>query len=171
MTKSVLSLLYTVKPVFKTTWEIGTAWELRTATSVPTCRSTQYIHCQMDLGNKTTAEFRTDFDSPLAVPNSQVKLYVIYNVEWNIRLWNWQGHLHDKGLLKTHQWWSLCLKRSTGPAYLVSSRRPERGRPLWHLDVNGDALIVCVTWTLILVTVTWQEPWQASTPVKEVTPS
>ncbi len=25
----------TVKPVFKTTWEIGTTWELRTATSVP----------------------------------------------------------------------------------------------------------------------------------------
>ena len=26
---------YTVKPVFKTTWEIGTIWELRTVTSVP----------------------------------------------------------------------------------------------------------------------------------------
>ncbi len=27
--------IYTVKPVFKTTWEIGTTWELRTAISVP----------------------------------------------------------------------------------------------------------------------------------------
>ncbi len=26
---------YTVKPIFKTTWEIGTTWEIRTATSVP----------------------------------------------------------------------------------------------------------------------------------------
>ena len=30
-----MSLWHTVKPVFKTTWEIGTTWELRTATSVP----------------------------------------------------------------------------------------------------------------------------------------
>ena len=29
----------------------------------------------MDLGNKTTSEFRTDFDSPLGVPNSEVSLY------------------------------------------------------------------------------------------------
>ncbi len=29
----------------------------------------------MDLGNKTTSEFRTVFDSPLGVPNSQVSLY------------------------------------------------------------------------------------------------
>ncbi len=35
----------TVKPVFKTTWEIGTTWELRKATSVP--RSIHYI--EMDL--------------------------------------------------------------------------------------------------------------------------
>ena len=42
---------YTVKPVFKTIWEIGTTWELRTATSVP--RSIHYI--EMDLRNKTTS--------------------------------------------------------------------------------------------------------------------
>ncbi len=61
----------TVKPVFKTTWEIGTTWELRTATSVP--RSIHYI--EMDLRNKTTSEFRTVIDSLLDVPNSQVSLY------------------------------------------------------------------------------------------------
>ena len=60
----------TVKPVFKTTWEIGTPWELRTAISVPI--SIQYI--EMDLGNKTTSELRTDFHSLLGVPNSQVSL-------------------------------------------------------------------------------------------------
>ncbi len=61
----------TVKPVFKTTWEIGTTWELRTATSVP-----GFIHyVEMDLRNKTILEFRTVSDSPLGVPNSQVPLY------------------------------------------------------------------------------------------------
>ena len=58
----------TVKPVFKTTWEIGTTWELRTAISVP-----RYIHyIEIDLRNKTTSEFRTVFDTPLGVPNYQV---------------------------------------------------------------------------------------------------
>ncbi len=61
----------TVKPIFKTTWEIGTTWELRTATSVP--RSIYYI--EMDLRNKTISKFRTVFGSPLSVPNSQVPLY------------------------------------------------------------------------------------------------
>ncbi len=64
--------LCTVKPVFKTTWEIGTAWELRRATSVS--GSIHYI--EMDLRSKTTSEFRTVFDSPLGVPNSQVPLYI-----------------------------------------------------------------------------------------------
>ncbi len=64
----------TVKPVFKTTWEIGTPWELRTAASVP--GSIHYI--EMDLGNKTTSEFRTVFDSPLGIPNSQVPLYILH---------------------------------------------------------------------------------------------
>ncbi len=62
--------MHTVKPFFKTTWEIGTTWELRTATSVH--RSTQYI--EIDLRNKTTSEFRTVFHSPLGIPNSQVPL-------------------------------------------------------------------------------------------------
>ncbi len=54
-----------MKPVIKTTWEIGTPWELRTATSVP-----RFIHyVEKDLRNKTTSEFRTVFDSPLGVPN------------------------------------------------------------------------------------------------------
>ncbi len=62
----------TVKPVIKTTWEIGTPWELNTATSVP-----RFIHyVEMDLRNKTTSEFRAVFDSPLDVPNSQVPLYM-----------------------------------------------------------------------------------------------
>ncbi len=61
-----------MKSVFKTTWEIGTTWELKTATSVP--RPIHYI--EMDLRNKTTSEFRTVFDSPLGVPNSQVPLYM-----------------------------------------------------------------------------------------------
>ncbi len=64
---------HTVKPVFKTTWEIGTPWELRTATSVPRC--IQYV--EMDLRNKTTSEIRTVFLSPLGVPNSQVALYIV----------------------------------------------------------------------------------------------
>ncbi len=64
----------TVKPVLKTTWEIGTTWELRTCTSVP--RSIHYI--VMDLRNKTTSEFRTDFHSPLGVPNSQRQLVMLY---------------------------------------------------------------------------------------------
>ncbi len=62
---------YTAKPVFKTTWEIGTAWKLRTATPVP--RPIEYI--EIDLRTKTTLEFRTVFHSPLGVPNSQVPLY------------------------------------------------------------------------------------------------
>ncbi len=62
----------TVKPVFKTTWEMGTTWELRTVTSVP--RTIQYM--EIDIRNKTTSEFRTVFHSPLGVPNSQVPLYV-----------------------------------------------------------------------------------------------
>ena len=63
----------TVKPVFKTTWEIGTTWELRTATSVP-----RYLHyIEIDLRNKTTSEFKTVFDSPLGVPNFWVPLYIV----------------------------------------------------------------------------------------------
>ncbi len=68
----ICEILTTVKPVFKTTWEIGATWELRTATSVP--RSMQHI--EMDLRNKTTSEFRTVLDSPFGVPNSQVPLYL-----------------------------------------------------------------------------------------------
>ncbi len=45
---------YSVKPVFKTTREIGTTWELRAATSVP--RPIQYT--EMDPRKKTTSEFR-----------------------------------------------------------------------------------------------------------------
>ena len=63
----------TVKPVFKTTWEIGTTWELRTSTPVP--RPIQYI--ELDLRNKITSEFKTVFHSPLGVPNS---LYLILGV-------------------------------------------------------------------------------------------
>ncbi len=70
---------YTVKPVFKTTWEIGTPWELRTAS----VRSRiQYM--EMDLRNKTTPEFRTLFPSPLGVHNSQVSLYI----NWHLWLLN-----------------------------------------------------------------------------------
>ncbi len=61
----------TVKPVFKTTWEIGTTWALRTATPVP--RPIQDIETY--LINKTTSELRTVFHSPLGVPNSHVPLY------------------------------------------------------------------------------------------------
>ncbi len=64
----------TVKPVFATTWEIGTTWESRTGTPVP--MSVQYP--QMDLRNKTTSELRTVFHSPLGVPNSQAPLYTCY---------------------------------------------------------------------------------------------
>ncbi len=65
---------HTLKPAFKTTWEIGTTWELRTATSVPRSTCIQYL--ETDLRNKTTSEFRTVFHSPLGVPNSQVPLYL-----------------------------------------------------------------------------------------------
>ncbi len=64
---------YTVEPVFKTTWEIGTTWEL--GTTILFTGPMQYI--DMDLGNKTTSEFRTVFHSPFGVPNSQVPLYVV----------------------------------------------------------------------------------------------
>ena len=63
----------TVKPVFKTIWEIGATWELRTATSVPS----SIHHTEMDLRNKTTSEFRTVLESPLGVPNSQFPLYMV----------------------------------------------------------------------------------------------
>ncbi len=36
------TFIYTVKPAFKTTWEIGTTWGLRTATPVP--RPIQYCY-------------------------------------------------------------------------------------------------------------------------------
>ena len=64
----------TVKPVFKTTWEIGTTWKIRTVTSVPS--HIQYI--AIDLGNKTTSEFRIVFHTPLGVPNSQLSLYFFH---------------------------------------------------------------------------------------------
>ncbi len=87
----------TVKPVFKTTWEIGTTRELRTATSVP--RSIHYI--EMDLRTKSTSEFRTVLDSPLGVPNSQVPLYI-----W----WNWQTvqRLHAVPLRWNEDFILLC---------------------------------------------------------------
>ncbi len=69
----ISTVLFTVKPVFNTTWEIGTTWELRPATSV--ARPIQHI--KIDLRNKTTSELRTVFDSLLGVPNSQVPLYFI----------------------------------------------------------------------------------------------
>ncbi len=75
--------LNTVKPVFKTTRGIGTTWELRTATPVP--RSTYYI--EIDLRNKTTPEFRTGFDSPLGVPNSQIPLYILAVAIFNRLQW------------------------------------------------------------------------------------
>ena len=59
--------LSTVKPIFKTIWEIGITWELRTATPIP--RHIQYI--EVDLRNKTTSKFRTVFHSPMGVPNSK----------------------------------------------------------------------------------------------------
>ncbi len=63
-TVDYICLRSTVKPVFKTSWEIGTTWELRAATSV----------IEMDMGNKTTSEFRTVLDSPLGITNSQVSI-------------------------------------------------------------------------------------------------
>ncbi len=58
----------TVKPVFKITWKIGTTWELRTVTPVPM----PVQDMKMDLGNKTTSEFRTVSHSLYGVHNSQV---------------------------------------------------------------------------------------------------
>ncbi len=69
-----ISLSTTVKPAFKTTWEIGTTLELRTDTSVP--MPIHYI--ETHLINKTTSEFRTVLHSPFGVSNSQVSLYVIW---------------------------------------------------------------------------------------------
>ncbi len=56
--------LFTVTPVVKTTWEIGTTLVLRTATSVP--RLIQHI--ELDLRNKTTSGFRTVFHSTFECP-------------------------------------------------------------------------------------------------------
>ncbi len=64
--------VFTVRPVFKTTWKIRTTWELRSTTSVPI--PIQYI-IVMVLRNKTTTEVRTVFDSPLGVLTSQLLLY------------------------------------------------------------------------------------------------
>ncbi len=92
----------TVKPVFKTTLEIGTAWELRTATWVP--GSIHYI--EMDLRNTTTSEFRAVFDSPLGVPNSQVPLYY-YRIpltdsrKSSHRIWRWVVSV--SGLIHLHR--------------------------------------------------------------------
>ncbi len=69
----IICNMYTVKPVFNTNREIGTTWELRAPT--PVTRPIQYTE-EMDLGNKTTSEFRTVFHSPVGVPNSQVSLYM-----------------------------------------------------------------------------------------------
>ena len=75
-------LNYTVKPAFKTTWYMGTTWELRTPTSVP--RPVQYI--EMDLWNRTPAEFSTVFHSALDVPNFLVSLFLtfkqLYFIVW-----------------------------------------------------------------------------------------
>ncbi len=79
---SLIILTTTVKPVFKSTWEIGTTWELRTATLVPV----SIRHTEMDLRNKTTAEFRTVLDSPLGVPNSQVPLYFLFHAKGSLHL-------------------------------------------------------------------------------------
>ena len=68
--QNVIPIKYrnTVKPAFKTTWEIRTTWELRTTTSVP--RSIRYR--EMDLRDRATSVF----DSPSGVHNSQVPLYL-----------------------------------------------------------------------------------------------
>ncbi len=105
--------LSTVKPVFKTTWEIGKTCELRTSTSVP--RSIHFI--EIDLRNKTTSEFRTAFDSPLDVLNFQVPLYF---QELQTRTWDFPFLL---GIAKTMVaklirelglfWINICLE--TGP--------------------------------------------------------
>ncbi len=70
-----LQISCTVKPVFKTTWEVWTVWELRTAASV----SSSIQSIEKDPRNKTTSEFRTVFDSPFGVPYSQVSLYTTNN--------------------------------------------------------------------------------------------
>ncbi len=61
----------TVKPVFKTTCEIGTTWILGPDTLI----SSPIHHMEIDLGNKTTSEFRTAFHRPSCGPNSQAPLY------------------------------------------------------------------------------------------------
>ncbi len=38
-------------------------------------------YTEMDLRNKTTSEFRTVFHSPLGVPNSQVSLYIVNELD------------------------------------------------------------------------------------------
>ena len=63
----------TVKPVIKTTLEIGTPWELRTATSALEVYS---VH-RNGPEKKTNSEFRTILGSPSGVPNFQVPLYMV----------------------------------------------------------------------------------------------
>ena len=77
------SMSTTVKPVFKTTREIGTTWELRTATSAP--RPIQYT--EMDLRNKATSEFRKVSHRPLGVPNSQVPLYCFNRILSSVKFY------------------------------------------------------------------------------------
>ncbi len=104
--------LYTVKPVFKTTWEIGTTWELRTTTSAP--RPIQYT--EMDLRNKTSSEFRTDFHSPLGVSNSYVPLYcpfhmhVHYVTHYSFHLRLLKSHYGEK--INSRDWYVHCITAS-----------------------------------------------------------
>ena len=101
----------TVKPVFKTTWEVGTTWELRTATLAP--RPTQDI--EIELRNTTTSEFMTVFHSPLGVPNSQVPLYYATETSWLARLF-WRCVYVHAGLCwyadrRFHSWKRVFLPR------------------------------------------------------------
>ncbi len=149
--------IYTVKPVFKTTWEIGTTLKLRTATSVP--RSIYQI--EMDLRKRTTSEFRTVLDSPLDVLNSKVpaSLYWNYNsgsvtvppvLKWK-NLFKWrglklckkQGPLYNKSSQNLDRLWDRTLASRTSSGRSIHCAMRGRWDQLW----GCHKLVLIVRWS------------------------
>ena len=137
-----------MKPLFKTTWEIGTTWELRTATPDP--RLIQYI--ETDIRNKTTSEFRTVSYSPLGVPNSQVPLYLSQTRDtWTITKFpliikDNKWHLWCEDIPKRHQMIHCTAKMSKDHfgvfAYAITIPY------IWNI-LNKETLTLCFEqWTV-----------------------
>ena len=113
--------IYTVKPVFKTTWEIGTTCELRAATSVPTV---DLFNTQKWTWEIRPSEFRTVFHSRMGVPNSQVPLYWIYKCIGSV-------------VKPNSQPWDQFFKSNLK----VQLIKKKNNIPMWAIGDNAGALI------------------------------